>query len=142
MDSAINFVRKMNFGLQAVAKEFRSIASFFFRLSLVLLFTWYSYESAKTLFHMAHYVLASTFIIVTFLLLLTFVGIVYVRYREFDAATPEEKEEKSSFLPFLLLNLPFVAAVELGDLWCSHRFEGGLLGMTQDLLRWIVRRFS
>jgi len=133
--------RKLDFGFQAIATGFRGITSFCFRLGLLLLFIWYVYESALTLWT-HHRVLAVTLVLAAAAVLLIFVVLVLVRYQEFENATLEAKEEKSSFLPFLLLNLPFVAAVELADLWCGHRFTSWLLGLTQDLLRWIVRRFS
>lgn len=136
-----DFGRKLDFGFQAIATEFRSIASFCFRLGLLLLFVWYVYESALTLWT-HHGVLAVTLGLAAAAVLITFVVLVRARYQKFENATREEKEQKSSFLPFLLLNLPFVAAVEFTDLWCGHRFTSWLLGLTQDLLRSIVRRFS
>lgn len=136
-----DFGRKLDFGFQAIATEFRSVASLCLRLGLLLLFIWYVYESVLTLWT-HHQVLAVTLSLAAAAVLITFVVLVRARYQEFENATPEEKERKSSFLPFLLLNLPFVAAVELTDLWCGHRFTSWLLGLTQDLLRWIVHRFS
>ena len=133
--------RRLDFGFQAIAREFRGIASFCFRFGLVLLFVWYVYEWVLTL-RAHHRVLAWTLILSAIAVLVTFLVLIVIRFQKFETATPEEKEEKSSVFPFLLLNLPFVAAVELADLWCGHRFSTWLLGLTQDLLRWIVRQFS
>jgi formate hydrogenlyase subunit 3/multisubunit Na+/H+ antiporter MnhD subunit len=141
LKSLSDFGRKLDFGFQAIATEFRSIASFSFGLGLLLLFIWYVYESVRTLWA-HHEVLAVVLALGAVSVLFTFGVLVVIRYRKFENAAPEEKEEKSSFLPFLLLNFPFVAAVGLVDLWCGHRFTSWLLGLTQELLRWIARRFS
>lgn len=135
-----SFARKLDFGLNAVGKEFRNVAPFFFRLGLLILFFWYLIESVETL-SVHHPVLAGTVGAAALAIFLTFLVITAKGFGGFENAAAEDKEDKGSVLPFLLLNLPFVVAVALADRWYGHVFPGGLLRFTEEILRRIALLF-
>lgn len=136
-----NFGRKLDFGLQGLGTEFRKVTSFFFRLSLVILFFWYFIESVYTL-QPHHAAMAATLAIAALAVLATFLVIVVKTFREYDGTTVADRERMGGVIPFVLLNLPFVVAVGFANQWYGHSFPGGLLRFTQDLLYWIGRRLS
>ena len=135
------FGRKLDFGHRGLGKEFGKVASFFFRLILVILLFWYLIESVSTLWP-HHEVMASTLALGSFAVLSIFLILLVKKFSQFDQAADADKNLNGSVIPFLLLNLPFVAAVEFATRWCGHVFPGGLLRFTQSVLQWIGRYLS
>jgi hypothetical protein len=129
-----DFGRKLDFGLWCLGREFRKIASFFFRLGLVILFFWYLIESVCTL-RPNHGGMALALGLGSLAVFCTFLAILVKRYREFAQAKDEDKNQPDSVIPFLMLNLPFVVAVEFVTLWRGYEFTGGLLRFTQSVLQ-------
>src|SRR5215469_3372611 len=122
--------QKLDFGLNGLGKEFRNVASFFLRLSLLILFFWYFAESASILWA-NHAMMSFTLATGGAVLLVVFVVITIRGLLGFERANAEDKQEEGGIFPYLLLNLPFVVAVALADSWYGHGFSGGLLGFTQ-----------
>jgi|SRR5215475_10062270 len=134
------FGRKLDFGLKGLGQELWKISFFAFRLAMVFLFFWYLAETIGML-SVHHPLLAGVVILAAVSVLCVFVIVIVRRARLCEVALAD-RTENGKVLPFLVLNVPFIFAVEFMN-WLYHRpFTSGLLGFTWDVLQKIHGHFS
>jgi len=104
------FGRKLDFGLQGLGQELWKIGSLAFRLAMVFLFFWYFTEAIGILL-VHHPFFASVVVLVGISVVCVFL-IVLVHRSQLCEVELGDRTENGKVLPFLLLNLPFIFAVE------------------------------
>jgi predicted membrane protein len=131
MPRPTNLSRRLSYGLQCAGESFRAIGSILFRLALVLIFFWYLCEFASGLTAAGHPNWAYALQGVSLILALTFAVIVGVGFRRFD---PIANTQPASIVPYILLNLPPIAAVAIA-VRAEHEFSTPLLKFTYGILK-------
>jgi hypothetical protein len=125
-DPEQTIIGKWDIHLRGLGEGLGRLVSVLFRIGMLLLLLWYLIEFVRELLVSHHVILALMAVAVT---VVTGV-LVTLTLVEVHHDLKRARSAPSHSVGFLLLNLPPVLAVALGD-WYGHKFSGLLLHFTQ-----------